>query len=229
MKTDVTSEIDKYSLRKKFRRFVLKAFGEIPEKKAPRILLLGCGTGIAVIEIVLLSGGFMDAVDDDRKSLRVLDDTVRALNLDKCVRLFHRRYDKLNLRHERYDIVWAEGIINTIGFENGIAELQKYMKSDGCMVIHDEIYDYKRKLEIIEQYGFRLIKYFVIPPAVWMEDYFKPLGERIASLKEKYSDDKDALDALEKEESEIDRFKAAPEEFASVYYVFDLTASVTSP
>jgi cyclopropane fatty-acyl-phospholipid synthase-like methyltransferase len=219
MNPDILHEIDKYSFRRNLRRFALKAFESLPAMSEPKILVLGCGTGVSVIELALLTDGSIDAADDDEKNLRTLKEAMEALRLQKNVRTIRCSYEKLKMKKEYYDVIWSEGAVNTIGFERGIREWKKFLKADGFLVIHDEIYDYKRKIEAIPACGYSVIKYFVIPSAIWMNEYFKPLESKINALKEKYAENKKALDLLDQEGSEIGRFKTNPEQFSSVYYV----------
>jgi cyclopropane fatty-acyl-phospholipid synthase-like methyltransferase len=223
MKIDIVKEIDKDSFRLRLRRYTWQAFGAIPVITQPRILDLGCGTGIVSIELAVLSKGIIHAVDKDGSTLSLLREKIKGLNLSGNIKTIKCGFDKLKLRSEFYDIIWSEGAINAIGFETGIQSWRKFLKTGGYMVIHDEINDYKKKLSVVSNYGYELLKYFIIGPDIWLRDYFKPLEERIIALKNKYAQSSEIIDLLKEEETEIEQFKSNPMQFASIFYVMRKT------
>jgi ubiquinone/menaquinone biosynthesis C-methylase UbiE len=217
--TEIIKEIDKDSFRQNLRRFTWQAYGVIPAIANPKILDLGCGTGMVALELAVLSKGYIEAVDKDRVSLAILKEKACVLRLSKNIRIKKRSFEKLNSRSGFFDIVWSEGAISEVGFENGIRSWRRFLKTEGYMVIHDEIREYKRKMELIPVCGFELIKYFVIPIAVWLNEYFKPLEDRIISLKTRHASTPEIIEFLEREECEIEIFKQSPELFASVFFI----------
>jgi ubiquinone/menaquinone biosynthesis C-methylase UbiE len=219
MSSRILQQIDKDSIRQNLRRYTWQAYGLIPPLKEPRILELGCGTGMAAIELAVLSKGKIDAVDKDARSLALLRERAKALYLDKHIRAVKGSFEKLRCRKKYYDIVWSEASIGAIGFEKGLKEWKRFLKPGYFMVIHDEIKNYEEKISKIPECGFELIGHFIIPQEIWAKDYFAPLSERIEELRTQYGGDQDALDFLEREATEIEIFKQSPERFASIFMI----------
>jgi len=224
-KERIAREINKESLRHNLCSFTWQAYHSLPELKEPRILDLGCGTGIPTIEIAVLSRGLISAVDKDRAALETLRAKVRALDLKKHIFIKKQDFRHLKYKNEFFDIVWCEGAVAAIGFENGLRLWRRFLKQGGYMVIHDEIKAYQHKLGLIPESGYHLKEYFMISASIWMREYFQPLDRRITQLKQKYADDKNILELLEKEAYEVDRFRQNPEEFASIFYILKKSRS----
>ena len=120
---------------------------------------------------------------------------------------------------ESFDIIWAEGSISVIGFEQGIKEWRRLLKPKGFLVVHDEIDNMTKKLKQIPSCGYELIEHFTVIEDTWWREYYSPLEKRIQELRIKYSDDSEALDVLDKEQREVNMFKRNPKMYGSVFFV----------
>ncbi|MBN1799531.1 MAG: class I SAM-dependent methyltransferase [Spirochaetales bacterium] len=215
----ILSEIDKDSFRQNLCRYTWQAFHMLPEIEQPSILDLGCGSGIPAIELAILSKGLITAVDMDKGALAVLKDKVKALDLTNHIKVVRGDITKLKCKKAHFDIVWSEGAISAVGFEKGLETWRDFVKPGGFMVIHDEIKEYKRKIGIIPDHGYRLIDHFIISGDIWFREYFRPLEQRINQMKNEYKLKPHILRLLQKEECEIEQFTMNPNEFASVFYI----------
>ena len=219
MANDIIKQINKDLFRQNLCRYTWQAYRMLPELKNPSILDLGCGSGIPTIELAVLSKGKITAVDMDKSALVVLKEKVKALNLTDHINTVRGDVNKLKCKKACFDIVWCEGAISTVGFEKGLETWHCFLKAVGFMVIHDEIKEYKRKMDIIPQYGYRLIGHLIISGDIWFREYFKPLEQRINELKNIYALKPHILKILQKEEYEIEEFKMNPNDFASIFYI----------
>jgi len=126
---------------------------------------------------------------------------------------------EMDFPDESFDIIWAEGSIFVIGFEQGLKVWRRLLKPGGFLVVHDGIEDLKKKLKQIPRCGYELIGYFTVTEDTWWREYYGPLEKRIQELRVKYSDDPEALDVLDKEQQEVKMFKRNPKMFGSVFFV----------
>ena len=126
---------------------------------------------------------------------------------------------ELDFPDESFDIIWAEGSIARIGFEKGLKEWRRLLESNGFLVVHDEIADVTKKLEQISGCGYDLLGHFTLPRDTWWTEYYGPWEKRINELRAKHSDEPQALLELDKEQREIDMFKANSRRYSSVFFV----------
>jgi len=220
--------------------YTRKAYEMLPEIESPRILDIGCGPGRPTMELARLSGGFVIGMDNHQSYLDVLEEKIKKAGLSDRVKAVNGSMFTMDFPAESFDIIWAEGSIYIIGFERGLKEWRRFVKSHGFLVIHEmtwlkknppkEISDYWKKmysgittipknLKIIPRYGYKVLGHFPLPEDAWWEEYYHPLEERINQLKAKYKDDPEAFSILDSEQKEIDLFKKYSAWYGSVFYV----------
>jgi ubiquinone/menaquinone biosynthesis C-methylase UbiE len=212
----------------------------LPEMESPRILDIGCGPGRQTMELARLSDGEVIGMDNHQSYLDVLEEKIRKTGLSKRVKAVNGSMFTMDFPEESFDIIWAEGSIYIIGFEQGLKEWRTFIRPHGFLVVHEmtwlkphppkEIFDYWKKmysgittipenLEIIPRYGYKVLGHFPLPEDAWWKEYYHPLEERINQLKAKYKDDPEAFSILDSEQKEIDLFKKYSAWYGSVFYV----------
>lgn len=219
IKTCILDEINRDRFRKNLSRFTWQAFNTLPKLPEPIILDIGCGTGVPTIDLAVQSKGRITAIDTDSKALKKLKNKIKALHLTGHIKTKKCSLDKLRFKKNHFDIIWSEGSISFIGFEKGLKEWRNFIKPKGYLVVHDEINDFNKKLNQIPKLNYSLINYFVISEHVWLKDYFKPFEKKIKELKEKYRYDKEALEIINEESIEIEKYRESSKDFASVFYI----------
>jgi len=168
-------KIKKDHLRENLVKYTRKAFELLPKYDNPRILDVGCGAGIPTMELAKLSGGHITGIDIDRSSLERFRKKVRETGLVDKIGIIEKSLFALDFPDESFDIIWAEGSISAIGFEEGLKQWHRFLKLHGFLVIHDDISDTKKKLKLISNYNYRLISRFKISHREWWLKYYTPL------------------------------------------------------
>ena len=120
---------------------------------------------------------------------------------------------------ESYDIIWSEGSIYAIGFEKGLREWKRFLKSGSFMVVHDEQGNVDEKLQQISNCGYELLDYFILSKETWWTEYFAPLEKLIVKYRTRYTDDPKILEELHQAQGELDMFNKNPERNSSAYFV----------
>ena len=92
MAEEVLRELDAEGLRAVFLKYTRKAFGFIPKVKNPRILDIGCGTGIPTLELARLSNGNITGIDIDQNALNKLNDKIIKAGLSDRIKVFNGLY-----------------------------------------------------------------------------------------------------------------------------------------
>ena len=222
MHIDIRRVVNCTALRSAFLPYTREAFASIPEMKKPRILDIGCGSGVPTIELAKLSDGEIIGVDIDQESLDELAENASTSGLSHRVRAQRCSLFSLDFPDQAFDIIWAEGVIRIIGFARGLREWRRLLKSNGFMVIHDDLSMHKEKLRLIQQCGYTLVNHFPLPDDAWWKGYYKPLEERIAALAA-HGDDPELIEAIKKYQDEINAYKEDPDAFRSIFYIVQKT------
>jgi ubiquinone/menaquinone biosynthesis C-methylase UbiE len=207
--------IKKDHIRKNLNKYTRKSYKLIPEIKNPNILDIGCGTGVPTIELAQISGGGVTGVDNDSLSLEILQNKINTLELNNQVRFIKDSINTMDFPEKSFDIIWAEGSVFVMGFENSIKEWYRFLKPQGFLVIHDDVKEKNKKLELVKKYGYKLIAELDLSNQIWEEEYFIPLEQLINEFKEKYPDDLELSGELNKDQMEIDQARLNPQRVSS--------------
>lgn len=205
-------------IRKRLLKYTRKAFRMLPQLDKPRILDLGCGSGIPTMELARLSNGEIIALDINESLLDILRSKIKNAKVSDRVKIVNGSILNMEFPDESFDIIWAEGSIYVIGFENGLKEWRRLLKPGGFMVVHDEKGDVEEKLKQISCCGYELLGYFVLGKDIWWTEYFAPLQKLVCETRTKHADDTKVLKALDNGQREIDMFEKNPERNSSIIF-----------
>jgi ubiquinone/menaquinone biosynthesis C-methylase UbiE len=219
MNLETLKIIKKDQFRQNLNKYTRKAFQIIPPMDNPKILDVGCGTGVPTMELARISKGEILATDIDQDALDYLDEKIKARKVEDQVKTMNLSLFDLDFPDKSFDIIWAEGSIFAIGFQKGLGDWRRLIKDNGFIVIHDPFQDHHQKLDAIEECGYELLDCFLIDHQLWWLNFYQPYAKHIKNLQEKYIDNPLVQKALKDEENEIRMFKKDPESFSSIFYV----------
>lgn len=212
-------EAGKDGVRARLLKFTRKAFQLLPRLDSPSILDVGCGSGVSTIELAKLCNGRIIALDIDEHALDRLDAKIKKAGLSRRMRTFKRSMVDMDFPEESFDIIWSEGSIYVVGFENGLREWARFLKPNGFLVVHDETGSVDEKLKLIPSCGCVLIDYFILDQDLWWNEYCVPLQKLIDEMRPQCYSDPDALTLLDQNQKEIDMFKVYPERYHSTCFI----------
>jgi len=224
MSRDLLFEINLDHYRKRLNKYTRKAFKMLPRLEKPRILDIGCGSGVPTIELAKMSNGETIGIDINQSLLDKLNRKIEEEDLSRRVKIKRCSLFEIDFPDESFDILWAEGSIWIIGFEKGLKEWRRLLKPNGFLVVHDEIKTVSNKLGKIPSCGYKLVNYFLLPEDAHWTEYYRPLEIRIRELRAKYKDDPEALQILRKHQNDIDMVKRNPKEYSSAFYIMQKCA-----
>ena len=221
-----------------------RAFAALTNLPAqPKILDIGCGPGSETLELARLTGGSITAVDIHQPFLETLKQRAQEQSVAERITTLNASMFLLDFEEQSFDIIWAEGAIYIIGFEQGLRSWKPFLKHQGYMAVSElswlrsnppqEIRDFwsngypgmrsiSSNLGIIESVGYREVAYFVLPSSSWWNEYYHPLEARITQLRGKYRDNSEALLQLSQEQKEIDLYRQYSDYYGYVFYVMQL-------
>ena len=174
---------DRDQFRANLLKYTRKAFQVLPPIEKPRILDVGCGTGVCTLELVRLSGSNVVALDIDRKSLDQLIRVAESAGLSSRVTPIQHSMLDMDFAPGSFDIIWSEGAIGRIGFERALRLWRQFLIDDGYLVVHDELTDVEKKVESVHDAGFKVRGRFELPPSVWWCEYYAPLKRHLDMIR----------------------------------------------
>jgi len=206
-------------VRKHFLKYTRQAFQVLPYMNKPRILDIGCGTGIPTLELAGLSQGDVTGIDIDEPAIDRFNRRIEEAGLSDRVQAIHVSMFDMAFADESFDIIWSEGAIFAIGFERGLREWGRWLKPDGFMVVHDERGDIEEKLGKIPLCGYELLDYFTLSQETWWNEYYIPLEKLVTEYRTQHIGDTDTSSELAQAETELSMFRKSPERNNSVYFI----------
>jgi len=195
-------------------KYLSEAFFQIPKTDNPKILDIGCGTGVPTIWIAENTNGIITAIDTSKTSLDWIKEKISMKNLDNQIITSNISFNDLKDNQDYYDIIVAEGFLNVIGFESGFPVIIDMLAHNGYFIIHDEYMDHERKCALINKYQSKIIGTLYLDENVWWNDYYRLLETEIKSI-----DNSQTKDLFIPDIKEIDLYKIDSSPFKSIYYI----------
>ena len=200
--------------RKGLLPYLAKAFSLVPKIEKPKILDIGCGTGVPTLWLAENNAGKITAIDTDTKALDWLQEKIADKNLENQISTIPVSFFNLELNLKCFNIILAEGFLNVVGFEMGYPKVIGMLEKDGYFIIHDEYRDHEKKCDIISKNRCKLIATLFLDETVWWNDYYKQLENEINAIKVKQ-----IKDSFKSDLKEIECYKSDPTPFKSIYYI----------
>ncbi len=219
MSKEMLNELNIDRFRKVFSKYTIEAFQKLPKLNKPRILDIGCGSGVPTMELAKLSEGEIIGIDIDQELLDILRKKIEEEGLTNRVKAIKCSLIDIKFPDNSFDIIWAEGSITTLGVEKSLRGWNRLLKPNGFLVVHDEIKHFFEQRHKVASCGYKFIEHFSLPEESWWEEYYSPLEIRIKELDKKYINDPAALEALKIHQNEIDIVKSSPKSFQSVFCI----------
>lgn len=197
-----------------------------------KIADIGCGTGAATLQLAERLNAQITAVDLLPEFLETLQERADQRGLMPHITPLCCAMDQLPFHDGEYDVIWSEGAIYNIGFQQGIQSWRPYLKANGLLVVSEitwttaqrppeleqhwvsaypEIDTAAAKIAALEQSGYSPIAYFSLPEYCWLDNYYTPMQARFATFLDSHgqSAEAQALVASEKQEIALyQRYKA---------------------
>ena len=222
-------------------RQALSFLRDLPAR--PCILDIGCGPGMQTVELAKCTHGNITALDTHQPYLEKLKERAQAEGLSDKVTAVNTSMFALEFEAESFDVIWSEGAIYIMGFEQGLRAWRPFLKPGGYVAVTEiswlrpdppmEVQTFwaseyagmrsvQENLDIIPMAGYRHVGHFVLPPSAWWENYYTPQEARIARLRDKYRDDIEAMQLLDATQLEIDLYQKYSDWYGYVFYIMQV-------
>jgi ubiquinone/menaquinone biosynthesis C-methylase UbiE len=214
----VLKELNVEGLRAVFLKYTRKAFESIPKIDNPRILDIGCGTGIPTLELAKLSNGEITGIDIDKDALNRLNLKIEQYCLSNRIKIYNRSVYDTQFNNETFDIIWEEGVIHMLDIKKALIECNRILKLNGFMITGEATNWADKKLKYFPKFGFKLLKQIPWAKECWWKEYYSPLEDKINILRKKYSDIDD-IEEIKQHVKEIEMVKKNTMGFECTTYI----------
>ena len=211
------------------------------DRAAPlKIADIGCGTGASAILLAKRLNAQITAVDFLQDFLDVLTERAGSAGVADRLSTLACSMDCLPFADEELDVIWSEGAIYNIGFEKGVAEWRRFLKTGGLLVVSEitwltdsrpeelqqhwdseypEIDVASAKIRVLEKHSYSPIGYFVLPAHCWLDEYYRPMQERFDVFLKRHGNSQEAREIVDVEQDEIDLYERHKEHISYGVYV----------
>jgi SAM-dependent methyltransferase len=219
----------------------LRAFALVPGVgPATRVLDLGCGTGLQTQVLALNSPVQIVAIDNHPPFVDVLNREAQRLGIADRVEARVGDMRQLDFQDGSFEVIWSEGAIAMIGFEEGLRAWRRLLVPGGHMAVtevcwtkpdppaecvafwteeYPAIRDAPTLLTTIEGCGYETVDRFPLPPASWWDDYYRPLEHNVRAFRARHRDEADAQELADRVQREIDVWRAYSEFYGYEFFV----------
>ncbi len=201
---------------------------------------IGCGTGGQTMVLAQHAPGIITGIDLFSNFIELFNANAEKLNLQNRVKGIVCSMDNLPFQKEELDLIWSEGAIYNIGFDQGLNEWWKFLKIGGYVAVteaswfteerpaeinefwmdaYPEIDTIPNKVAQMQKAGYIPVATFILPENCWTENFYAlqvPVQE--AFLK-KYAGNKSAEDFVECERHEAQLYDKYKSYYGYVFYI----------
>jgi cyclopropane fatty-acyl-phospholipid synthase-like methyltransferase len=211
-------ELYTQQLRKNFLKYTREAFKLLPKMDKPRLLDLGCGSGLLTIEFAKLTNGKIIAIDIDQTLLDQLNIKIKAKKLTDRITTIRLDLLKNKFPNNYFVLIWEEGVIHIIGYKKSFEACHRILKVDGYFVLGQAIKSMHKNQNLITKCGFKLIKQLNWSEGCWWTDYYEPLEKKLIKIREK-KEESNPFENFSAIEAEIKWVKANLSDSDCAHYI----------
>jgi ubiquinone/menaquinone biosynthesis C-methylase UbiE len=218
-----------------------RAFRNIPEfSKPPLILDIGCGPGMQTIELARISNGKIIALDNHQAFLDKLMQSANEEGVGAVISPVDMSMLEMAYDDNTFDIIWSEGALYFMGFQNGLRRCHELLKTPGYLAVTELVYlsqnppaalarylegeypditDAPGNIVLIQSQGFRVLSHFTLPKSAWLDSYYLPMEKQLSQLSNKYQHNDVALRLFDTISKEIAIYKQYSDYYGYEFFI----------
>lgn len=205
-----------------------------------RIADIGCGTGTQTMLLAEHTQGYIVGVDLLPEFIGIFNHAAQQLNLQDRVMGMVGAMEDLPFKDDELDLIWAEGAIYNIGFERGMNEWHKFLKTDGYIAVTEiswltnerpkEINDFwtesypeidtiSNKVALMQKAGYITVATFVLSENCWTDHFYTPQEAVQETFLMKHKGNQVAEDFVECQRRESQLYHKYKKYYSYVFYI----------
>ncbi len=208
--------------------------------KKSRIADIGCGTGGQTMTLAQHTEGQITGIDLFPTFIELFNSNANKLNLQEKVKGVVGTMESLPFQEEELDLIWSEGAIYNIGFERGLNEWNKFLKTGGYIAVSEaswfteerpaeidefwqdaypEIDTISNKVAQMQKAGYLPVATFILPENCWTEHFYAPQVVAQENFLKKHAGNKTAVEFIENQRHETQLYQKYKEYYGYVFYI----------
>lgn len=205
-----------------------------------RIADLGCGTGGQTMVLAQNAPGNFTGIDLFPAFIDLFNKNARKMGLQEKVNGVVGSMDNLPFQPEELDLIWSEGAIYNIGFERGLNEWRKFLKTGGYIAVtevswftderpseiekfwmdaYPEIDTIPNKVAQLQKAGYIPVATFILPENCWTEHFYAPQVIAQEAFLKKHAGNKTAEELVANERREAQLYQQYKAFYGYVFYI----------
>lgn len=201
---------------------------------------VGCGSGSQSMVLAQHAPGNIIGIDLFPGFIDLFNRNSMKLNIQHRVKGIVGSMENLPFGDETLDLLWSEGAIYNVGFELGLNEWRKHLKTGGYVAVSEvswftgkrpaEIDDYwmdaypeldtiPNKIAQMQKAGYIPVASFILPENCWTEHFYAPQVEAQKIFLEKNAGNKSAIEFIASEQRESQMYYKYKEYYGYVFYI----------
>jgi SAM-dependent methyltransferase len=211
---------------------------------------IGCGTGGQTMVLAQHAPGHITGLDLFPAFIDIFNLNALKLNLQGRITGITGSMDKLPFRDEELDLIWSEGAIYNIGFERGLKEWRKFIKTGGYVAVSEvswfteerpaeidefwkdaypEIDTIPNKIAVMQKAGYVPVAAFILPESCWTENFYSLQVAAQEIFLKKYGGNKTVEEFIESERHEARLYYKHKEFYGYVFYIGKKSGNYSFP
>lgn len=202
---------------------------------------IGCGTGASTLVLAnKLRNAKITVVDLFPEFLNLLAERASSAGYSQQIETRAESMEALSFPQESLNLIWSEEAIYNIGFTRGINAWSPFLWTGGVLAVSEttwlhpsppaviwqhwkseypEIATAAEKIAILEQAGYDLLGYLVLPATNWINNDYEPTEKRIPAFLERHAHEPEAREIVEMERHEFALYRQYQAWFSYGFYV----------
>lgn len=205
-----------------------------------RIADLGCGTGGQTITLAKNIPAQFVALDLFPEFINQLAKRAAGLGLSNRIETIVGSMDELPFAEDEFDVIWSEGAIYNIGFQQGLSYWHKFIKTGGYVAVteaswltdsrpeeieqfwmdaYPEIDTISNKVKQMQSIGYMPIATFVLPEECWTDNFYLPQKSAQKSFLKNYPGNTTAEELVKNMRQEAELYSKYKQFYGYVFYI----------
>ena len=201
---------------------------------------IGCGTGGQTMVLAQHASGNITGIDLFPRFIELFNSNAAKLNLQSGIKGVVGSMDNLSFQDEELDLIWSEGAIYNIGFERGLNEWRKFLRTGGYIAVteaswftderpaeiddfwqnaYPEIDTIPNKVAQMQKAGYIPVATFILPENCWTENFYVQQVKAQELFLKKYKGNKTAEEFIASERHEAQLYYKYKAYYGYVFYI----------